>query len=362
MAAVDEAYGEVDEAAFDRATKSLTYSVACLDTNVPPGSLARLHRSMALASFVNGQVKAARLSLAAARLADPAWTLDEAMFPNGHPYPGADPDHPEPIPMTEHENVDFLINKTQWRETRFGERAISGDLAPGEVLFRVDRFAFTANNITYAAAGDMLGYWRFFPADEGWGRLPTMGYGDVVASTHPDVAVGTRCFGFYPMSNYLCIQPASASATSIVDGVAHRADLSPFYNQYSPVDTDPLYSAEHEDETILMRGLYMTSFLSEDSLADNGLYGAKAVLISSASSKTSIALAFRLKQTGSAQPIGLTSPGNLDFVKSLGCYDQVVEYGAIESLPATLPVVFVDMAGSDSITRDSHPLRQPTAP
>ena len=256
--------------------------------------------------------------------------------------------------MTDLANLDFQVNKAQWRETRFQERTISADLAPGEVLFRVDRFAFTANNITYAAAGDLLGYWRFFPAEEGWGRLPTMGYGDVVASTHPDVAVGTRCFGFYPMSNYLCIQPASASATSIVDGAAHRADLSLFYNQYTPVDTDPLYSAEHEDEMILMRGLFMTSFLSEDSLADNGLYGAEAVLISSASSKTSIALASRLKQTGSAQPIGLTSPGNLDFVKSLGCYDQVVEYGAIDSLPATRPVVFVDMAGSDSITRAIH--------
>ncbi|MEM7135677.1 MAG: DUF2855 family protein [Myxococcota bacterium] len=40
------------------------------------------------------------------------------------------------------------------------------------MVFRVDRYALTANNISYATAGDMIGYWRFFPAEEGWGRLP----------------------------------------------------------------------------------------------------------------------------------------------------------------------------------------------
>ena len=259
--------------------------------------------------------------------------------------------------MTDLENLDFLVKKANWRETRFQERALPGDPAPGQVIFRVDRFAFTANNISYASAGDMLGYWRFFPTDptdEGWGRLPTMGYGDVVASAHPDVAVGTRCFGFYPMSKFLCIEPSSASATSIVDGAAHREGISPIYNQYSPVETDPLYSAEYEDEMILMRGLFMTSFLSEDALGENEMYGAEAVLISSASSKTSIALAACVAQSGRARAIGLTSEGNVEFVRSLGCYDEVFAYEAIPSMPANLAGVFVDMAGSDRVTRAIH--------
>ena len=256
--------------------------------------------------------------------------------------------------MSDLENLDFLVNKTQWRETRIESAPVSSDLAPGQVLFRVDRFAFTANNITYAGAGDMLGYWRFFPAEEGWGRLPTMGFGDVVVSTHPEVAVGTRCFGFFPMSNYLVIEPSNVSAANITDGAAHREGIAPIYNQYSPVGSDALYSADHEDEMILMRGLYMTSFLSEDYMAESEMFGAEAVLISSASSKTSIALAFRLNQTGRARAIGLTSARNLDFVKSLGCYDQVVDYDAIESLPAGVPSAFVDMAGSDSVVRAIH--------
>jgi len=85
------------------------------------------------------------------------------------------------------EDLDFLVNRSNWHETRFVEGGVPGDLSPGQVRFRVERFAFTANNITYAVSGDMLGYWKFFPAPEGWGRLPVMGYAEVIASTHPQV-------------------------------------------------------------------------------------------------------------------------------------------------------------------------------
>ena len=73
--------------------------------------------------------------------------------------------------MSQRRGLDFVVNKSAWHDTRWVEPPVSTDLAPGQVLFRVDRFAFTANNITYALAGDMLNYWRFFPTEDGWGRL-----------------------------------------------------------------------------------------------------------------------------------------------------------------------------------------------
>ncbi len=256
--------------------------------------------------------------------------------------------------MSRHEGLDFIVNKSAWHETRFVEDAVEADLAPGQVLFRVDRFAFTANNITYAAAGDMLRYWSFFPTEAGWGRLPTMGFGDVIASTHAGVPVGTRCFGFYPMSKHLLIEPASASPGSIVDGVAHRIGLAPAYNQYVPVQEDTLYTADHEDELMLMRGLFMTSFLAEDFLGESDLYGARSVVISSASSKTSIALGYLVARKGRARAIGLTSARNVDFVKGLGFYDEVLTYDQIGSLPADVATVFVDMAGNTKVSRSVH--------
>jgi NADPH:quinone reductase-like Zn-dependent oxidoreductase len=254
--------------------------------------------------------------------------------------------------MTHPAGLDFLVDKSDWSKHRFADASVP-EIGTGQVLFRVDRFAFTANNISYALAGDMLGYWRFFPAPEGWGRLPTMGFGDVVASNHPDVAVGTRCFGFYPMSRYLRIEPSGAGPSGIMDGAAHREGLAPAYNQYSPTSSDALYQPEHEDALMLMRGLFMTSFLADDFIADQGL-GEEVVLISSASSKTSIALGHLVSSAGRARAVGLTSPRNLEFVRKLGCYDQVVTYDEIETLDAATPSVYVDMAGSGPLRRRVH--------
>jgi NADPH:quinone reductase-like Zn-dependent oxidoreductase len=252
------------------------------------------------------------------------------------------------------QSLDFLVNRANWHETRFVEGPVPGDLAPGQVLFRVDRFAFTANNISYALSGDMIGYWRFFPAEEGWGRIPAMGFADVIASTHAEVEEGTRCFGFYPMSRYLVIEPGKVTAANISDGVAHRADIAAVYNQYSPVQNDAMYSADHEDQTMLMRGLFMTSFLCDDFLGDNDHYGAKSVLITSASSKTSIALGFLLTRAGSAKAVGLTAQRNLEFVKSLGCYDDVISYDEVKTLAADQPAVMVDMAGNAEVRSALH--------
>lgn len=258
------------------------------------------------------------------------------------------------MPDAPSESLDFLIKKSDWKQTRFVSGPAPEDLEPGRVLFRVDRFALTANNITYALAGDGLGYWRFFPAEEGWGRIPVMGFGDVLRSTHAGVAEGTRCFGFFPMSRYLVIQPSRANREQIVDGAPHRAGLAPVYGQYTPVLGDSLYSAAHEDAHMLMRGLFLTSFLVEDFLGEHDFFGARAVLISSASSKTSIALAFQVSRMGRARTIGLTSPRNLDFVKGLGYYDEVLCYDEVASLPADSPSVFVDMAGNGDVVRAIH--------
>ncbi|HVN39584.1 MAG TPA: DUF2855 family protein [Myxococcota bacterium] len=252
------------------------------------------------------------------------------------------------------ESLDFLVRKSDWKSTRFVEGPAPWELPPGRVLFRVDRFALTANNITYALAGDSLGYWRFFPAPDGWGRIPVMGFGDVVRSTHPGVAEGTRCFGFFPMSRYLVIEPSRATHEQIVDGAPHRAGLAPTYSQYTPVAGDPLYSAAHADQHLLIRGLFLTSFLVEDWLSERDYAGARAVLISSASSKTSIALAYQVSRAGRAKAVGLTSARHVDFVKGLGFYDEVRTYDEIGSLPASATAVFVDMAGNADVVRAIH--------
>ncbi|MFX6226275.1 DUF2855 family protein, partial [Acinetobacter baumannii] len=77
--------------------------------------------------------------------------------------------------------------------------------------------------------------------------------------------------------------------------------------------------------------LVVTSFLIADFLEDNGFFGARQVLVSSASSKTSLGLAFCLKRLAAHDiaVVGLTSPGNRTFVEEVGYFDRVVTYDAI---------------------------------
>ena len=90
---------------------------------------------------------------------------------------------------------DFVVAKSHLRRTEFQDVA-PPPLADGEVRLVIERFALTANNITYAVFGEMMKYWDFFPAAEGFGRVPVWGFARVEASNHPGVAVGQRYYGY----------------------------------------------------------------------------------------------------------------------------------------------------------------------
>jgi len=218
----------------------------------------------------------------------------------------------------------------------------------------VDRFALTSNNISYAQVGDMLHYWAFFPTEQGWGRIPAMGFGDVAESNHPDVASGERVFGFFPMARHLVIQAVGVNPQGFSDAAAHRAETAPVYRLYTGVATDTLYDAGYEDETLLLRGLFLTSFLVDDFLADQGDFGAETFVIASASSKTAIALAHQLSQRRAGKVVGLTSQRNRAFVAGLGYYDEVLPYGNYAPLPAAEPAVFVDHSGDGAVIEGIH--------
>lgn len=235
-------------------------------------------------------------------------------------------------------------------------------LGEGEIRVAVQRFALTANNITYAAFGDAMHYWDFFPTqDPAWGIVPVWGFADVVQSLHPGVAVGERLYGYFPMGDQLVLQPQRLSPAGFVDGAPHRAALHGVYNQYLRCSADPMYSRETEDLQALLRPLFTTSWLIDDFLADNDFFGAArdaarpaVMLLSSASSKTAYGTAFMLAQRAGIRVVGLTSQANLNFCESLGCYHQVLCYDALDALAADTPCIYVDFAGSAGLRSAVH--------
>ncbi len=247
----------------------------------------------------------------------------------------------------------FIVRKDDLKNGKIVEQALT--LKPGGAILKVDHFALTANNITYAVAGDMMQYWNFFPAPEaGYGVIPVWGFGTVVESAAEGVGVGDRFYGYYPFASHVAVEPVRVSGDGFADGAAHRQPMAAVYNSYKRTSADPLYMPGKEAEQMLLSPLFGTSFAIDDMLDDNGYFGARAVILTSASSKTAYAAAFFLKARKTVEVIGLTSRANIAFVKGLGCYDRVVAYEDTGTLDANVPVAVVDMAGNRKIRAALH--------
>ena len=258
-------------------------------------------------------------------------------------------------------STGLLVKRDALRTTRWiDDRAVAeAPLVDGAVRCRIDSFALTSNNVTYAAFGEAMNYWGFFPADEaGWGRIPVWGFANVVESRCEGVAVGERLYGYWPMASHAVLRPARVSPAGFSDGAEHRRELHPVYNHDLRCSADPGYDTRHEAEQALLRPLYITSFLIDDFLVDNGFFGARRVLLSSASSKTAYGTAFCLaRRRGSdsaVRVVGLTSPGNIAFTQGLGCYDEVLAYDDVAQLATDDSAVYVDFSGSAGVRAGVH--------
>ena len=253
------------------------------------------------------------------------------------------------------QSTDFIVARNDLQQCKIIETELpdSATLPEEALLVKVTRFAFTANNITYAMLGDQMKYWQLFPAPKDFGNIPVWGFGEVIASRHPGVALGEALFGYFPMASYLVIEAADVNKRSLRDGAAHRQGVSPVYNAYARVSGNSDFEGRHGDYQALLRPLFMLSFMVDDFLAENENYGAKRVMLSSASSKTAFGLAHLLHTRG-VTTIGLTSPSNVEFVQLLGCYDDVVTYDQVASMPADSAVAYVDMAGNSALREKLH--------
>lgn len=257
--------------------------------------------------------------------------------------------------MRRRQDVDFLVNRMNLSDVRWArtQTRADGPIAEGEAVLRVDHYALTANNITYALLGDRLHYWDHFPAEAGWGRIPVWGHADVVMSRMPDLPEAQRVFGYLPMSPLLKIAPEQITSGGFRDASVHRRRLPAMYQAYMRT---PREDAQHEDLRALLQPLASTGWLIDSWLIDNDLFGAQQVVLGSASSKTALGAAFLLGRRADREfeVIGLTAGKNRGFCERVGYYDRVVEYGEMRSLRAQTATVFVDMSGAAAVRRDVH--------
>jgi len=266
---------------------------------------------------------------------------------------------------------EFQIQKTAITQSRIVDNDLSNTaLAQGQVLVKIDKFALTANNVTYAVVGEQIGYWQFFPphkekADgsevdiQGWGILPVWGFADVVKSNCDDVPVGERLFGYFPPATHLLMTPSKVGSTSWIDGSEHRSQLPGGYNIYRRVESEPGYNKAHEDDRMLLFPLHITSFALYDFFQENNWFGATQLVMLSASSKTSTGLAYGVqndtnKDNPAPRLVALTSSRNLDMVKKLKVYDSSLSYDEIARIDASQATLIVDMSGNTDTLGKLH--------
>ncbi len=260
---------------------------------------------------------------------------------------------------------EFQISRGDYTKVRVVETHLrERDVNEGEVLVKIDCFSFTANNMTYAVVGDKLGYWQFFPPSgnetglsmEGWGVLPVWGFADVVVSRAEGVDVGERLFGYFPPASHLKMKPVHISTPRWIDGSDHRAALPVGYNVYRR--SEPSASKSLDQEHALLAVLFLTSYCIVDFLRDHDWYGAKQIIVISASSKTSIGVPYALAaleaHASGPKTIGLTSNRNQAWTTQLGAYDSVLTYDDIAQIDASVPAVIVDMSGNGALLGKLH--------
>jgi len=223
----------------------------------------------------------------------------------------------------------------------------------GEVVAQVEHAALTANNVTYAVhSGPPLHYGRFFPAaDDGHITVPVWGFGRIVESRAPGVAVGDRFYGYWPSGSHVVLRPGKVGASGFSDLSAHREGLAPVYNAYvAAAIAAP--TAEAEAAVALFRPLFGTAHVLDDFLGR--MPAAPTVILTSASCKTALGTAWGLQQRRTVKVIGLTSARNRDFVMRTGYYDTVLVYDEVHQLDADAECVLVDFSGNGALKLALH--------
>jgi len=242
-------------------------------------------------------------------------------------------------------NSIFLVNKYDLFETTFSEEKIPIS-KENEVILEIERYAFTSNNITYGVIGDTLGYWNFFPAEEPYGIIPVWGFANVTSSNNEYILEGDRFYGYFPMSRYLKVIPKKVNDFGFIDDSNHRRKLPPVYNHYSKIIK---YADESLEYHPLIKPLFLTSFLNYFFLQDEKFFDCDQIILTSASSKTALSLAFLLskyKLKDNKKIIAITSEKNMQFVSEIKFYDIVLSYDNAEENLKRSKSVIVDFAGN----------------
>lgn len=238
------------------------------------------------------------------------------------------------------------------------------ELAPletDEIRMRVDKVGLSANNLFYAQMGEapFLKFFAVYPLGEEYSELanvPAWGVATIIESANPEFAVGEQFRGFLHMTNVVQMKARRTPEGFQAFG-GDRDKINQAYNGFlsvAPEGTSPIRGdGEKSDLAMTSAPGASSGFILYGLLKMHGFYGGNSIVLTSASSKLSLATALLLREerrSGAlARVIGYTAGSNSDFVAATDLFDDVIGYD--EHLPSDpgLRHVLVDVAGDAAI-------------
>lgn len=230
----------------------------------------------------------------------------------------------------------------------------------GTVSLEILKSGLTANNTFYLRFGDKdpFNFFHCYPVDstaelvqdkstshDEFVHPPAWGVAQVVASTIDEIVVGTKYLGHLPIATSVTFKDVSVNEEGNM--VVKRPKVDAAYNVFRKIDPDDaLLTEEYGDLALVCWPGIMTGFGCFSTLQMKGYYGADNLVITSASSKVALALAFYLKDSGK-NVVGYTSKSNVPFCQSTGLYSQILDYDA--DLDPEKKYVFIDIVGRSDI-------------
>lgn len=234
-------------------------------------------------------------------------------------------------------------------------------LEENEIRLRVDKVGLSANNLFYAQMGEapFLKFFAVYPLEDEHKHLanvPAWGVATITESENADFAVGEQYRGFLHMTNVVQMKARRTSEGMEAYG-GKRDKINQAYNRFSQVPdngSSPFSGSGAKPDLAMTSAPGAGSgFIIYELLKKQNFYGGNSVVLTSASSKLSLATALLLREdrdNGTIdRVIGYTSEGNKEFVTSTGLYDEVVTYDASPAADANTKHVLIDVAGDAKI-------------
>ncbi len=233
-------------------------------------------------------------------------------------------------------------------------------LKKGEVRISVDKFGLSTNNMFYAQMGEapFLKFFHVYPLEDHKDlvNVPAWGLGTIVETENPEFNVGERYRGFFHMTNVVQMK-AKRSSDGLVAIGGNRDKLNKAYNRFVRVSDGPTSPftgvGSKPDLAMVAAPGALSGFVIYELLRMKDYYGGNSVVLTSASSKLSLATAVCLQEARTSgkvkKVVGYTSAANAEFVRSTGLFDDVLTYD--QNLPSNkeFQFVMIDVAGDATI-------------